>query len=78
VLGLDPGNGGGIYNHGAVTLRQHAVRQPRRGQGGGIHNRLGAATFTSSAVSGNSAANLLGLVGGDGGGICNNGGTVRA
>jgi hypothetical protein len=77
LLGLAGGDGGGIYNAGAVTLTNSTLSGNHAGaRGGGIYNGLGAATFTSSTVSGNSVTGLLGVTGGDGGGIYNDGGTV--
>jgi hypothetical protein len=75
LLGLGGGDGGGIYNGGAVTLTGSTLSGNHAGtRGGGIYNGLGAATFTSSFVQSNSAGSLLSA--GDGGGIYNNGGTV--
>jgi hypothetical protein len=77
LLGLGTGDGGGIYNGGAVTLTGSTLSgNTAGGRGGGIYNGLGAATFTSSALSGNTAGSGLGLVGGNGGGVFNDGGTV--
>ncbi|MFI0231640.1 hypothetical protein [Streptomyces sp. NPDC017086] len=58
LLGLLPGNGGGILNLGALTLTNSAVTNSRAtGTGGGVHNGSGAAaTFTGSTLSGNTAA----------------------
>jgi hypothetical protein len=75
LLGLAGGDGGGIYNGGAVTLTNSTLSGNHAGaRGGGIYNGLGAATFTSSFVLNNSAGSLLSA--GSGGGIYNNGGTV--
>jgi hypothetical protein len=75
LLGLAGGDGGGIYNGGAVTLTNSTLSGNHAGaRGGGIYNGLGAATFTSSFVLNNSAGSLLSA--GGGGGIYNNGGTV--
>jgi hypothetical protein len=75
LLGLGGGDGGGIYNGGAVTLTGSTLTGNHAGtRGGGIYNGLGAATFTSSFVESNSAGSLLSA--GDGGGIYNDGGTV--
>jgi hypothetical protein len=75
TLGLAGGDGGGIYNGGAVTLTNSTLSGNHAGaRGGGIYNGLGAATFTSSFVLSNSVGSLLSA--GAGGGIYNNGGTV--
>ncbi|MDB5064593.1 MAG: hypothetical protein JWM18_1027 [Chloroflexi bacterium] len=75
LLGLAGGDGGGIYNNGAVTLTNSTLSGNHAGaKGGGIYNGLGATTFTSSTVSDNSTGSLLSA--GDGGGIYNSGGTV--
>lgn len=67
LLGLLPGNGGGILNLGALTLTNSAVTNSKAtGTGGGVHSGGGAAaaTFTGSTLSGNTAV-------GDGGGLYN-------
>lgn len=59
------GDGGGILNHGAVTLTVSSLSgNTATGDGGGILNR-GAVTLTNSSLSGNTA--LLG----NGGGLAN-------
>jgi hypothetical protein len=64
-------NGGGILNHGALTLTSSALINNTAGtSGGGIYNN-GTMTFTSSVITGNSTGLL-----GNGGGIYNNNGTV--
>lgn len=64
-------NGGGILNHGALTLTGSTLSNNTAGaSGGGIYNN-GTTTFTSSFITGNSTGLL-----GSGGGIYNNNGTV--
>jgi predicted outer membrane repeat protein len=64
-------NGGGILNHGALTLTGCTLISNIAGaSGGGVYNN-GTMTFTSSSVTDNST----GLVG-RGGALYNNGGTV--
>ena len=64
-------NGGGILNHGALTLTGCTLISNIAGASGGAIYNNGTMTFTSSSVTGNST----GLVG-NGGAIYNNGGTV--
>jgi predicted outer membrane repeat protein len=70
------GNGGGILNHGAVTLTVSSlIGNTATGNGGGLANigTAPAATFTGSSVTGNTALLL------SGGGIYNGaGGTLTA
>jgi hypothetical protein len=64
-------NGGGILNHGTLTLTGSTLINNTSGaSGGGIYNN-GTMTFTSSAITGNSTGLL-----GNGGGIYNNSGTM--
>ncbi len=64
-------NGGGILNHGALTLTGSTLIQNTSGASGGAIYNNGTMTCTSSAITGNST----GLIG-NGGGIYNNNGTV--
>ncbi|MEO7059763.1 MAG: hypothetical protein ABI083_08590 [Lapillicoccus sp.] len=74
--GMASGSGGGILNHGAVTLTQSSLTgNSAGGQGGGLANvgfaggPAPAATFTGGFVNGNSAM-------GSGGGIFNGSGAT--
>ena len=69
--GANSGNaGGGIANHGSLTLVESVVANNSAGDGGGIATDGDALTLTNSAVSGNTSAS-------SGGGIFVNGGTVQ-
>jgi hypothetical protein len=63
-------NGGGILNHGTVTLDDSQIIGNEANNGGGIYNDKGTVTLTNSDILGNEATI-------DGGGIFNDGGTVN-
>jgi hypothetical protein len=62
------GHGNGIYNLGALTIDNSAIRGNQAGVGGGIYNDDGTVTIYDSTISGNVAKNV--------GAIENRGGTV--
>ena len=62
--------GGGIANHGSLTLAESVVANNSAGDGGGIFSDGDVLTLTASTVSGNSSAS-------SGGGIFISGGTVQ-
>jgi CSLREA domain-containing protein len=62
--------GGGIANHGSLTLADSVVTNNSAGDGGGIASDGDALTLTNSTVSGNTSTS-------SGGGIFINGGTVQ-
>ena len=62
-------NGGGILNHGTLTLTNSALSGNNANNGGGIYNGAGTLTVANSTLSGNSAAVY-------GGGISNDTGTL--
>lgn len=70
----NPGDGGGIYNEGTLTLANNSVVTGNLGGlGGGIYN-AGTLSVTSSTVSSNTAQSTYNgtfYSGGDGGGIYN-------
>jgi CSLREA domain-containing protein len=70
--GRNSGNsgGGGIANHGSLTLTESVITNSSAGDGGGILTDGGALTITNSAVSGNTSTS-------SGGGIFIGGGTVH-
>jgi hypothetical protein len=68
-LGSRVSDGGGIINHGAVTLRRSSISGNKAFKGGGIYNLRGRVTLEAGgSVSGNTAT--------FGGGIWQEGGTV--
>jgi hypothetical protein len=69
--GASSGYGGGIYNHGTLTLTNSTVSGNFGGLGAGIYNG-GTLTLTNSTVSGNSAS-TYDAGAGFGGGIFNDG-----
>lgn len=76
VVNGDGGDGGGIFNRGALSVDQCVINAntagiaATNGSGGGIYN-TGTLTVTNSTISGNSVGN--GGNGGNGGGIANHG-----
>jgi hypothetical protein len=69
--GANSGNaGGGIANHGSLTLSESVVANNSAGDGGGIASDGDALTLTASSVSGNTSTS-------SGGGIFIDGGTVQ-
>ena len=81
--GLQDCYGGGVYNHGALTIRDSAVRGNATGaydsgcNGGGVYSQ-GTLTIENSAVSDNATGNGAwgNYSGGDGGGVYIESGTV--
>ncbi|MCR5360320.1 MAG: DUF2012 domain-containing protein [Thermoguttaceae bacterium] len=69
--GKTTGDGGGIYNHGTLTLTNCTVSgNTASSYGGGIYNYSGTLTLTNCTVSGNTASSY-------GGGIYNYSGTLN-
>jgi hypothetical protein len=59
--GWAPGDGGGLYNAGTLTLTRSTVSSSRSATGAGIYNAQGARlTLIRSTVSGNAASNIGG------------------
>ena len=69
------GDGGAIYNQGTLTLTNSTVSDNTARAGGGIRNS-GAITLNGAGVTDNTASGPRGFLGGDGGGILNDGATA--
>ena len=81
--GNSPGNGGGIYSQGTLTVSNSTISGNTANDGsggsfsvgGGIYNNSGTLTVSNSTFSGNTASGTYGG-NGIGGGIYNYGGTL--
>jgi predicted outer membrane repeat protein len=70
------GTGGGIRNDGTLTVRDSILSGNSARSGGGMYNLFGTLTVTGCTLTGNSATAFTGngfIIGGDGGGIYNDG-----